>query len=586
VLLGSGDFWFTGNVPLKVKSYVKLLGSGPTVTVCRKTNGAQAAAPGHGGDATRGAFAAMSQNIDEELRGIVGFGDCTSTFASTHNLTADGAKGAYTVSVASTTGLAAGQVVRVDELSGAGWIKDPYWPGVSPGNVWASSDFRVVYPKHDPERPVVDDFSGGTSPPFPADCDHYYQSYTVPDRPTCEMKEIASVTATTVTFTTPLHISYRVANTARIGRYSTAVCDGAAVENLTCNGFDTGTIYFHLAKNCWIKDVEITNWFDKPIDFKAAFHCEARRVYAHGTPYVSNSAENYQFIYNWASADCLIEDCISIECDKVCAARAGGAGCVFGYNYMDRGYIEAADQDNWVECGMNASHLVGPHHVLFEGNWCWNADSDFTHGNSIHMTHFRNWYTGFRTRYTSVNGFYYDDWLGNQSGNPPSNDPDNGPMRCGAGGQFSYWHSFVGNVLGTSGRHSGWNYEDYTTENWDKNIWLLGWDPPDNGSGAYADASAEPDETVMVNPADERALIRDGNYDYLTNQTHWHGRGGTGSGNGLTPPAASRLPDSWYCPSKPSFFGATQWPWVTPEGATKTYTLPAKVRFDAGTPFA
>ena len=34
-----------------------------------------------------------------------------------------------------------------------------------------------------------------------------------------------------------------------------------------------------------------------------------------------------------------------------------------------------------VEIGLNASHLVGPHHVLFEGNWGFNADSDQTHGN-------------------------------------------------------------------------------------------------------------------------------------------------------------------------------------------------------------
>ena len=28
------------------------------------------------------------------------------------------------------------------------------------------------------------------------------------------------------------------------------------------------------------------------------------------------------------------------------------------------------------------------------------------------------------------------------------------------------------------------------------------------------------------------------------------------------------------------------WPWVDPAGATKLFTLPAKARFDAATPFA
>ena len=41
-------------------------------------------------------------------------------------------------------------------------------------------------------------------------------------------------------------------------------------------------------------------------------------------------------------------------------------------------------------------------------------------------------------------------------------------------------------------------------------------------------------------------------------------------------------------PQKPAFFNAGSgytWPWVDPVGATKVYTLPAKARYDAGTPF-
>ena len=44
------------------------------------------------------------------------------------------------------------------------------------------------------------------------------------------------------------------------------------------------------------------------------------------------------------------------------------------------------------------------------------------------------------------------------------------------------------------------------------------------------------------------------------------------------------LPDSLYLEGRPAFFGALPWPWVDPLGATKVHTLPAKARFDAGTP--
>jgi len=71
--------------------------------------------------------------------------------------------------------------------------------------------------------------------------------------------------------------------------------------------------------------------------------------------------------------------------------------------------------------------------------------------------------------------------------------------------------------------------------------------------------------------------IRHGNFDYLTNTVHWD-----------TNLADRALPASLYLSKKPSFFNAGKgytWPWVDPLGDTKVYTLPAKARYDAGTPF-
>jgi hypothetical protein len=46
-----------------------------------------------------------------------------------------------------------------------------------------------------------------------------------------------------------------------------------------------------------------------------------------------------------------------------------------------------------------------------------------------------------------------------------------------------------------------------------------------------------------------------------------------------------------YCPTRftPAFFSAGRgyaWPWVNPTGSPQLYTLPAKARYDAGSPFA
>src|SRR5260370_40226313 len=88
------------------------------------------------------------------------------------------------------------------------------------------------------------------------------------------------------------------------------------------------------------------------------------------------------------SAEILIENNISVDADKVMVARCSGAGSVVGYNYMDDGHI--GSNLSWVESGLNASHMGGPHHVLFEGNYGFNWDSHKTHGNTSHPPAFLN----------------------------------------------------------------------------------------------------------------------------------------------------------------------------------------------------
>lgn len=71
--------------------------------------------------------------------------------------------------------------------------------------------------------------------------------------------------------------------------------------------------------------------------------------------------------------------------------------------------------------------------------------------------------------------------------------------------------------------------------------------------------------------------IQDGNFDYLTNSVTW-----------ASSDTRHTLPNSLYLRQKPAFFKAGSgytWPWVNPAGSPELYTLPAKARYDAGTPF-
>src|SRR5262249_54904096 len=126
-----------------------------------------------------------------------------------------------------------------------------------------------------------------------------------------------------------------------------------------------------------------------------------------------------------------------------------------------------------VEDGLNASHISTPHHVLFEGNYSQNMDNDYTHGNSIDVTFFRNWASGKRRDFADNSTYCIVRTAGLSYG--------------------ARWMSFIGNVLGRPGQMSGWNLADPsmkcdstggnckgggTAGNWqNQDIWMLGYDP-------------------------------------------------------------------------------------------------------------
>jgi hypothetical protein len=90
------------------------------------------------------------------------------------------------------------------------------------------------------------------------------------------------------------------------------------------------------------------------------------------------------------------------------------------------------------------------------------------------------------------------------------------------------------------------------------------------------EAISQPDQFI---PTTYQTQLRMGNWDWSIAAQKWHGIGGR-STTSVTPVT---IPNSMYLNAKPAFFGATTWPWVNPAtGATPA--LPAKTRFDAGTP--
>ncbi|MFC5323381.1 right-handed parallel beta-helix repeat-containing protein [Bradyrhizobium oligotrophicum] len=559
VMLGSGTFIV--NEPLLINRPVTLRGAGAGTTRLLKSNGARARTPaviaGTSGILTP--VDPSSYRYDPKPVIIVGpsrWNNGPDSSAS-QNLLVDGAQGATTIRLTNTAGLRAGDVVLLDEASGASWQATPAgFPGAA--KVWQGD--RVAWNMHDPVQPGDDNGGANAEGPYdqtPGVLPKSMTWFARPDRATAEIKEIASVSGSAVTFTSPLTISYRISHQAQLTPYSTDPNSGghaannldihiahAGVENLSILGGADGALRFEAAAYSWAKSIEVTQWLGEGVAIDNSFRVELRDSHIHAGSWPQPGGAGYAISLAWGSSEVLIENNILVDVCKNMVFRSSGAGSVVGYNYVD----DSFDFDNpgWVEVGINASHMAGSHHVLFEGNLSHNADSDYTHGNAIYLTFFRNHLTGQRQR------------LDDRSG-----------IRTAGLAYGSWWDSFVGNVLGRPGRMRGWTYDDPSmrsnTALWGRggvgSVWMLGYDPER--------------WTMAPDPKTLATVIRGGNFDYLTSKTVW--------ADGLP---AQPLPPSLYLNAKPGFFGNLPWPWVDPTGDAKLQTLPAKARLDAGTPFA
>ena len=424
--------------------------------------------------------------------------------ADSVNLTATGDKGATSVRVASSAGFAVGQLVYIDETTDnvrSQWNSQKHPPGA--GRDW----------------------------------------YCRNDRPIAQVLEIAAVDGNTISFRTPLHIDFRAAQSAQLSRFDQAPVWWAGVEDLRVSGGRNGNLQLDLAACSWVRHVESDDSYGSCISLRQSYRCTVRDSYLHDTTYYNNGGAGYGLDVTFASADNLIENNISIRFNKVITCRASGGGNVIAYNYTDDGAMNS--EPSWIETGLQASHYPTPHFELFEGNYSFNLDGDFTEGNAIDITFFRNQASGIRR-------------------NMPRFLSDTRSRRLAAAMKGHYWYNFVGNLLGYAGMQppppAGWVYEgappwpDTPITVWRIGYWNQDWNTQDPEVGA--------------------TMIRDGNYDFVTSSVHWH----------QTPGFTGPLPDSLYLPGKPAFFGEARWPWVDPLGPVKTFSLPAKARYDAGRP--
>lgn len=488
-------------------------------------------------------------------------------------IAADVAQGATTIQVASTTNFVVGRWFLIDEAPVLGTTTNPI---AGQASIQASAEFLTAS-----DTPVVARIAN----PDAGLCTYSFCT----NRVTEEIHKITAIGAgpcpgagCTITFDSPTTIGFRQSGshlaraywpTRQSGSTPLDFVDQAGFENFTINRCNGGCINFIFASYGWVKNVEANYWINGAVNVAWSARVWVTGNYLHDCIDCQNNGVEYPAALDSASLEVLLDDNIIIRGGKGMVGRAA-TGAVVAYNYFDMSFYMASSLigDYWNDMAANGSHYAGTHHFLFEGNWANNCDGDETHGNAVYHTFFRNQCRGYRSAFTDPsNSKGVDDCAGTGWAGAGSTAQSPGPLRAAGPMAFNYWYAFAFNVLGQSGMQScaggAFTYSAGTSGfNVNRVMWMSGWSAGEWGG------NVDPN-LVTASPI---FLFRNGNFNYVNSTVD------------STSGYASSGPNSLFLSSAPAYFSTgsgNTWPWVTPGGATKVFTLPSKARYDAGTPF-
>jgi hypothetical protein len=430
VLLGAGTFNFVGPINL-TKSGVVLRGSGPTNTFLSINNS--------GGEYARIRIAGPDADTD-----VV---SVDPPFVQ--NWTAGYTKGTTVITLASTTGLAIGRMLMLDQLNA---------PGVDGhGQEGCSYCGRNI--------------SGNTGPRA------QFQGVTV-----------TAVNGNQVTISPGIYMTNIASGLSpQAWAFSHNPVQMCGLENLTLTNLGgwKNNISFQCAASCWVSNVNSYNCYDDHVRSYFATHCQVSHSYFYGWQGVSQT-DNYgcNWYYGW---DNLCSDSIFRHIGQPLVIETAGQGNVFAFNYLSDLYYPA--DTTWLAEGA-MTHAAGVVLNLFEGNYTPHCYMDRIHGGGMFNTVLRNVITGWESgRNTSTMAVavqatnVYQQFVGNVLGHPGYHSQYATSGSDASNMQVSIWYlgfdgangsatGFDSSVASTILRHG--NYDVVTSTNggvvWDSTI--------------------------------------------------------------------------------------------------------------------
>jgi Pectate lyase superfamily protein len=290
---------------------------------------------------------------------------------------------------------------------------------------------------------------------------------------------------------------------------------------------------------CWVSGLETQNSGSSSgtahIELMESYGCEVRDSYVHDGR-SSASGANYGIYFMFINSDHKVENNIMRHNRHSIIYQGGGSGTAVLYNYIDDDYTD----DLTYLGSARTSHGAHPYMNLFEGNVISHITADDFWGSSSHFVFFRNWLWGDETG-TGVPSF------------PPSDGFDAVDLYT-----LQTYYSFVGNVLGITGKNTKWS-----------NATLRGFNEYASASAPIVYSFGGASGSI---PSPGTTSLNHGNYDYKTDGVaYWEG------GSNHT------LKTSMYYTTQPSFLANCSWPSFGPEGGPTINQTPAVARYNGTT---
>jgi hypothetical protein len=387
-----------------------------------------------------------------------------------------------------------------------------------------------------------------------------------------EHVEVASVTGSMLTLTTPLHWTFKTAQGARVSRVNAPAVPTvkwAGIENLLVQGGrpggypgqNAGGIDVSGAAYCWIKDVQIDGTTSgMPIRLAGTYRCVVRDSHVHNSYSYGFAQDNYGIVLACGSADNLVENNVVRFLDKPILFNNSGGGNVVGYNYADNSWsCDGNNDDGWQEVQIDC-HCAFPHMELMEGNWAPHMGASTTHGNAGYLTYFRNYASSqFSPSMSGAkSAIIWSQPFAPQYGNIATLQFDTPDLKM----------TVIGNVLGSTADTSLGLPGDLGT---------TGTSPTSPATSMnYTSTKGDLDiflvDTASVSFA---SLWLHGNFDTVNKKVMWNASTLTAN----LPASTRTLPASLYYAKRPGWWpSGTPWPWVGPDLSPMVGGLPAETR--------